>query len=252
MMREYSDGMLVIMRGVNLNPGADPEDMVSVRIWVQHDRIISARNRRLLATAELHSDLRAGVGPKTSGDFIVMLAEGLEASIGPAVDALDETLENSEEQFQDPAEIGGYGGEFSSVRRQSARLRRYLMPQRDALEDLSRQPNLILSTSHCLRLREETDKLTRYLEDLDLVRERAMVAQEELLSRLALEQNSRIYVLSIVAAIFLPLSFLTGLWGMNVAGLPGTENTTSFWRVLMLLFICAAGILGIFKYKKWF
>ena len=49
----------------------------------------------------------------------------------------------------------------------------------------------------------------------------AWCMQEELMNRIAQEQNARMYVLSIVAAIFLPISFVTGLFGMNVAGLPG-------------------------------
>ena len=56
-------------------------------------------------------------------------------------------------------------------------------------------------------LRQEADRIMRHLEDLDLARERAVVLQEELLSHIAQEQNARMYVLSVVAAIFLPLTF---------------------------------------------
>jgi len=88
------------------------------------------------------------------------------------------------------------------------------------LQSLSRNHSGLLDREQAFEICEEGDRITRYLEDLDLVRERAMVAQEEILGRMAQQQNARMYVLSIVAAIFLPLSFLTGLFGMNVAGLP--------------------------------
>jgi hypothetical protein len=65
-----------------------------------------------------------------------------------------------------------------------------------------------------LRIREVSDRLIRNIEDLDAVRGRAAVTQEELLSRLSEQMNSRMYVLSVVAAIFLPLGFLTGLLGI--------------------------------------
>jgi zinc transporter len=58
-------------------------------------------------------------------------------------------------------------------------------------------------------------------------------------------------VLAIVSAIFLPLSFLTGLMGMNVAGLPGTENPWSFWILVGLMTGVAAVILVLFRIKKW-
>jgi zinc transporter len=252
-VREHEDGLLVNMRGVNLNPGSDPEDMVSVRLWLGNKLIVSTRRRRVLAARSLYDELKTGHGPKTPGEFLVMLVERLEEDIGPAVDQLDESLDIAEEAFQNRSrDSSGYRGEFSRLRREAAHLRRYLAPQRVALEEMARRPNPLLSPSNCLRLRDESDKLTRYLEDIELIRERSMVAQEELLSELALEQNSRIYVLSIVAAVFLPLSFLTGLMGMNVAGLPGTENPLAFGIIVGLTLACAAGILTIFKLKKWF
>jgi len=55
-------------------------------------------------------------------------------------------------------------------------------------------------------VREQSDRITRYVEDLDFVRERALVVQEELFNRISQEQNTRTYVLSIVATIFLPIT----------------------------------------------
>jgi zinc transporter len=86
---------------------------------------------------------------------------------------------------------------------------------------------------------------------LDLARERIIVVQEELLSRVAQEQNSRIYLLSVVAAIFLPLTFVTGLLGMNVAGLPGTEDSSAFAVALLAMLGFGAGLGVIFKWKNW-
>ena len=78
-----------------------------------------------------------------------------------------------------------------------------------------------------------------------------MVAQEDLLGRLAQQQNERMYILSVVAAIFLPLSFLTGLFGMNVAGLPGTEDPFAFALTLVLMLASAVGIGAFFRWKGW-
>ena len=59
------------------------------------------------------------------------------------------------------------------------------------------------------------------------------------------------YLLAMVSAIFLPLSFLTGLFGMNVAGLPGLENPNAFnWLMFMMLAIGGV-IMAVFWYKKW-
>ena len=117
------------------------------------------------------------------------------------------------------------------MRSKIATVRRFMAPQRDAIDRLCRQPVAWLKDQQLQVLREEADRMTRYLEDLDLARERAVLLREEFLAQVAQEQNSRMYVLSIVAAIFLPLTFVTGLLGMNVGGLPGwTTRTASLFR----------------------
>ncbi|MEX2367325.1 MAG: CorA family divalent cation transporter, partial [Pseudohongiellaceae bacterium] len=141
--------------------------------------------------------------------------------------------------------------QVSSLRRQAATTRRYLAPQRDALDALYRQAKNILDQDHVYEIHEQSDRIVRYVEDLDLVRERALVLQEELMNRIAQEQNARMYVLSIVAAVFLPISFLTGLFGMNVAGLPGVEDPEAFLIVAVLMGLTVAGILLYFRNKKW-
>ena len=110
----------------------------------------------------------------------------------------------------------------------------------------------MLSAEDQANLREQVNQLQIVIEDLDLIRERAMVAQEEFLGIVAHEQNARMLVLSIVAAIFLPLSFLTGLMGMNVAGLPGMENEWAFWILVVLMFLTSGAILFLFHKKRWF
>jgi zinc transporter len=131
-------------------------------------------------------------------------------------------------------------------------VRRFLAPQRDALDNLFRYARGLLDEEQTFAVREQADRITRYVEDLDLVRERALVVQEELLNRIAQEQNARMYVLSVVAAIFLPITFITGLFGMNVAGLPGTEATLSFWWVTGFMAIISVGVVVLFWIKRWF
>ena len=71
------------------------------------------------------------------------------------------------------------------------------------------------------------------------------------MSRLSERINQRMYVLSIVAAIFLPLGFFTGLMGINVGGMPGVERDMAFWMVVAMC-VGLTVVLGIlFRWKKW-
>jgi zinc transporter len=242
------NGLLVVLRGVNTNAGSDPDDMVSVRVWIDSNRIISSRRRRLLSIQDIRDSFAEGHGPKTPGGFVVTLVERLADRIGGVVEQLEDSIDAAEEQN---LALESLRGELGSLRRQTASIRRYLAPQRDALDKLYRQPGALFTDTEAQEVREQSDRMTRYLEDLDLARERAMVLQEELLSRMAHEQNARMYLLSVVAAIFLPLTFVAGLLGMNLAGMPGTSSPWAFSVSLILMGVLGAGLGLFFKWKKW-
>ena len=247
---QLTQGTLVTLRGVNLNPGADPEDMVSIRTWLERERIVTTRHRLVLSVQDIRADIERGQGPLGPGDFLARLTHRLADRIGDTVERLEEELARAEQEVTD-ADIAAFRARLSALRRETAGIRRYLAPQRDALDRLYRQPGGLLREAEAADLREQADRITRYLEDLELARERALVIQEELMNRLALEQNSRMYLLSLVAAVFLPLTFATGLLGMNVAGLPGTEDPAAFMEVVAGSAAVAVLILLYFKWRRW-
>lgn len=245
------EGTLLILRGVNLNPGSDFEDMISIRIWARPGRIVSTARRQLRSVSTLEDEIAKGAGPGTPGEFLCQLIARLGDYLGEAVEQLETKLESAENQVGETKLITR-NSPFTALRRQCARIRRYLAPQREAIENLLKAPGDLLNAEESAAVREEVNRLTLMLEDLDLVRERAMVAQEEFLAILAHEQNTRMLLLSIVAAIFLPLSFITGLMGMNVAGLPGTENESAFLLLVLLMVVISGGILLLFWARKWY
>ena len=77
------------------------------------------------------------------------------------------------------------------------------------------------------------------------------MAQEELNARLSEQMNQTIFMMSIVATIFLPLGLLTGLLGINVGGIPGTENESAFWMVCALLAGFGVVVALLFRKLKW-
>jgi len=245
------NGLLIALRGINMNPGAEPDDMVSIRLWVDNERIISTRERVLLSVRDIVERLDAGKGPADTADFLVTLADRIVWRMSDTVEQCEDLVADLEDQVLD-ANSSSLRFDLANLRRQTITLRRYLAPQRDAFAKLITEKITWLDDDSRMRLREVGDRLIRHIEDLDAVRERAAVTQEELLSRLSDQMNTRMYVLSIVAAIFLPLGFLTGLLGINVGGIPGTENPWAF--LIISLFI--VGILVVqmlwFRWKKWF
>tara|TARA_R110002095_G_scaffold182303_2_gene159563 strand:+ start:4156 stop:5130 length:975 start_codon:yes stop_codon:yes gene_type:complete len=246
----HKDGMLIILRGVNLNPDTDPNDMVSIRCWIEQNRLVTLRHRRIMAVDDIRKAVIAGNGPTGPGDFLENLADRLAFRMGTVISDVDDTVDELENEVltEQSYELRQ---KIASIRRTAISMRRYLAPQRDVMTRLHNEKVKWLSEMDRMRLREIADITTRYVEDLDAVRDRATVIQEELNNRLSEQMNKTMYVLSIVTGIFLPLGLLTGLLGINVGGIPGTENPWAFAVFCLILVGVAGGQIWLFKRKRW-
>ena len=158
----------------------------------------------------------------------------------------------------DELEAGGTGlsvdetlGVIATIRRNCLGLKRHMSPQHEALVHIARDPPSWLSENNARDIRETVDTLKRYLEDLDVSKESAIVLQDDMNNRANAQSNRTVYLLSILAAIFLPISFVTGLLGVNVGGIPGTHAPLGFWLLLGGLGAMVAFQLLLFRWLKW-
>ena len=244
------DRLLLSLRGVNLAPGEDPDDMISLRVWTDGHRLISTRRRSLASIRDVARELNAGQGPRDAAELLV-------ACIDRIVWRMNETIEGLEDRvlaFEDcilSGETEGIRLKISQLRRQCISMRRYLAPQREAMNRLINENLTWLDELNRLRLREINDRMVRYIEEIDEVRDRAALAQEELLTRVSEQMNERSYIFTIVATIFLPLGFFTGLMGINVGGMPGVEDNTAFWIVVAMCFGLTGLLALVFRLKRW-
>jgi zinc transporter len=246
----FEDGLLIILRGVNLNPGADPDDMIAIRIWIDGNRVISTRARRLMAAHDTRERLEAGRGPTDPAELLVSLAGNLIQRMGPVIDGLEENVDTLEEEVMLHGSRS-IRGRLIEMRQQTIGLRRYLSPQREALGRLLNEDRSWLRARDKSRLREIADRTLRYIDDLDNVRERAAIVQDELMSRLSEQMNRTMYVLTVVAAVMLPLGFITGLLGINVGGIPGSDSPFGFAVVCGALVVIVVAQVWIFRRLRW-
>lgn len=245
------DGILISLRGVNLAPNSDPEDMVSLRIWVDKHKVISTRQRNVMSAKDVAQLITSNVGPNTPVQVVLQLAHHLMSRMTDTIHDIEEKLSDFEENVLTNATYQ-LKNEIADLRRQVISLRRYLLPQREAIHQLQSEQNTLFSSNDKVQLRETADQLIRYIEDLETIRDRAAISQEELANHFNEQLNNRMYVLSIVAAIFLPLGFLTGLLGVNVGGIPGADDTNAFIYFIIFLIVVVGVQVILFKRNKWF
>jgi zinc transporter len=243
--------LLLFLRGVNLNPGAEPEDMVSVRIFAAAQRVISLRLRSLRATDELIASLNEGKGPKTASELLLYLAQFLTDKVQAVVSELTELVDDMEERIDADERYMPEHGNMVHIRRRAAGLRRFLAPQREIYAQLTRSKMPWFLNDDADYWNELNNSLTRYLEELELTRERVGLVLEAEDRRLSERMNRTMYRFGIITGIFLPMSFLTGLLGINVGGIPGSENPYGFLFACLLMLVVAIGQMWLFKRLRW-
>ena len=243
--------LLLFLRGINLNPGAEPEDMVSVRIFASARRVISLRLRPLRATDELLVQLADGKGPRNSSELILYMAQYLTHKVQDLVGELSEVVDAEEEKLDADERYTPEHGEILQIRRRAAALRRFLAPQRDIFGQLTRSKLPWFADDDGDYWNELNNSLTRYLEELELTRERVGLVLEAEDRRLSVRMNRTMYRFGVVTGIFLPMSFLTGLLGINVGGIPGSESPYGFLIACAMMVGVASGQWLLFRRLRW-
>jgi len=244
------DSLLIALRGVNLNPNSKPEDMVSIRLFISPTLIISTRKRDILTIAEIINNFKKNEGPKSSSEFLIELTYRITARMEGIIDQIEDRVDVLEENLIESTDIK-FRNEILSIRRESIILKRYLFPQKEAMNKLYQDKISWINEYERIILRETNDQLIRHIEELDTIRDKVALIHEELANTISDQMNKKMYVLSIISAIFLPLTFLTGLLGINIGGIPGAQNENAFYIFSFILIGIVTLQFVVFKKKKW-
>jgi zinc transporter len=271
------EGLLIILRGISrIAEHSESElggniDYVPLHLWIDGQRVITLRDgdHSLMALRDLRMALAAGAGVVRPGELLARIAERLVADLEPVLEKMDDEVDSLEDAVLEKADAGTVRimdptanqevrHRLSDLRRQAIHLRRYLTPQRDALNRLQREECDWLTQRDRVLVREDIDKLHRFIEYLDAIRDRAIILHEDL-SALVSERiafsSMRISKasnrLTALAAVVLPPSLIAGLWGMNVGGVPLNQEPLGF---LYMGGVCAASmvlVLVLMRLLKW-
>ncbi|HEY0149417.1 MAG TPA: zinc transporter ZntB [Allosphingosinicella sp.] len=244
------EGAIVNLRGPAAVALDDSDRLVSVRMWVRRGKVNSVTRRPLLATAEVSSQMEAGriLDP---GDLVAAFARAISKQLDPEVAALGDTLDDYESELDDPRAIYRLRSAIAKIRSDAIAYRRFVAPNRDALVTLSELDFLWLAEEDRLHIREAADRFARMTEELEAVRERAALLHEQITDLRGEQMETRALFISVVAFIFLPLTFVTGLLGMNVEGIPFAKEPWAFWGVVGFCILIGAAVLAWFTYRHW-
>jgi zinc transporter len=243
-------GAIINMRGPDEEASNFPDMLASVRIWAADRLIISLTMRDLMALETLDKDIMRGA-ILDPGDLVCVLATAITAELDPDVAELGDTLDDCEELF-DAKNAFQMRRTIARTRAKAIAYRRFVAPQRVALEKLARIDADWLTDDDRAHLGEAADRAARMAEELEAIRERSALMHEQLTDLRAELIDTRSLVISVVALVFLPLTFLTGLLGMNVDGIPYAHEPWAFWVVCGVCVAVAVAVGAYFIRAKWF
>ncbi len=245
------DGTLVAtLRGINFNPDAEPEDMISLQLWCDGTRLITLRKQPMQTPRDILAQVDRGRGPVDAGSAIVQIVEQLVVRMNRAIVDMNDKIDELEAMnVEEEHEI--ILPKITAIRRNCLALKRHMSPQHEALERISRDSPDWFEEHDRREIAESIERLGRYLDDIDISKESAVVLQDELRARSLASNEHATYMLTIVAGIFLPLGFLTGLMGINVGGMPGIDDASAFWVVVGICAVVMTTQLFLFWRWKW-
>lgn len=246
---QIEDGALLNLRGLAVEPSDDGDRLVSIRAWVHENRVLTVSRRDLAATCEVERAMRAGT-IADPGDVVSAFAREISNGLDPVVADLGDRVDDCESEIA-AGNVYQLRARIAAMRSQAIAYRRFVAPNRDALLTLAALTCDWLADDDRLHIREAADRFARMTEELEAIRERAALLHEQLTDLRSELIDQRSLMIAIVAFIFLPLTFLTGLLGMNVDGIPFAHMPWAFWGVIGVCAVIGLAVLAFFTTRHW-
>jgi len=244
------DGALINLRGPVANDEEAPDRLASIRFWAEQGRTISVTFRPVDGVDAFKERMDQGL-VKDPGDLVAGIAVALTKKLDPVIVDLGDLVDECETALE-PEHAFETRRKIAEARSDAIVYRRFVAPQREALATLAALKVDWLEEDDRLHLREAADRFARMAEELEAVRERSALIHEQLTDLRAEQIEHRGLLISIIALIFLPLTFLTGLLGMNVKGIPYADEPWAFDAVSILCVVVAVLISAWFAAAHWF
>jgi magnesium transporter len=169
----------------------------------------------------------------------------------PEVEKLEAELDDLEDEVfkrPDPS----LGIRILNFKKDVSSLRRVVLPERDAVGRLARREFPLINEALAYRFRDVHDNLVRLADEAMFFQDRITSILDAHLSAVSNELSSKMKILTIFSTLFMPLTVLTGMWGMNVPlpHLPGGEDV-QYWWVVGIMCTLSGGLLLYFRRKRW-
>lgn len=247
------EGLIAVISDIRYDFGFDfdPEQIATLRFYLDRDCLISTRQQPSSAADQLRTEIKQGRYFDSTAKLMIDLFESQVEKLNQTITRACDTLNDIEDQAL-AGRMRGQHAQLGVIRRLVVRLHHHFAPEYRMLQRLGRRPPDWFSESDHIALQDLVEAFRDLIDDLTETQERAKLLQEELAARVAEETNSNLYIVSLFTALLLPPSLIAGIFGMNVAGLPGLQDEMAFWWVMLGMAAVSSLILLILYLRRLF
>lgn len=210
----------------------DPERLGLLRLYVDRQRIITGRTHPLRGVDLLRRELMRYGEPLSPVLVLQLLVERMADGVAKVSSELGDKVDDAEDRILE-GKFAGQSKPLGNLRRLVAKLRRLVGANRAALGTLPYAVSGLYDAEAGAALRSAIERLDAVTQDLELVQERARLLQEEIAGGMNEATNRNLFVLSIATTTLLPITLITGIFGMNVQGLPFATHPHGFYLVML-------------------
>ncbi|MFC1917854.1 magnesium/cobalt transporter CorA [Chloroflexota bacterium] len=250
---DFDEYLFIVVHGVNYTVESDIVETAELALFLGDNSVVSNHNFPLYSINAVQymveSDTRF---MKRGADFLAYnLIDALVDNVMPTIDSMSDVAEEIEEEvIHKPQRITLDG--IMKLKRSTLRIHRVMAPQREVINRLSRGDYPLIKNEVRIFYRDVYDHVVR-IEDLNqTIRDRADNALATYLSSVANLQNEAMRVLSVVATIFLPLTLLAGIYGMNFEYMPELQWRWGYFMVLGIILLAVSVVIWRFWASGWF
>ncbi|MDB5973921.1 MAG: hypothetical protein JWR07_681 [Nevskia sp.] len=250
-LEPLGDGLVGVLGDLHHDFESDPEGFGTLHLYIGETLVVSGRRHPLASSDRLRHELRGGETVGSAIQWLSQLVHNLAETFGAAVTDINDAVDEAEDRILQ-GRVADEGKALGRVRRLLARLRRQLGANRQSLIHARTRLPAWVKEADAGQLRLAIERLDAVAQDLELVQERARLLQEEIAGQLGEATNRNLYLLSIVTTVMLPITLITGVFGMNVGGLPWLQDSVGFWNVMLLMTGVAVATLVVLHWRKLF
>ncbi len=229
---------------------ANHDELIGVNVLIEENRLVTV----CYGTGSLVEGALARYAGQNGGGGVSRLLPIIVTALVRPLESEIARLSETMDDLEDKAMVAGEEGLDDAVllvARRVLALRRHLVPLRNELSLLAFNPDDVPGLTEASRLRRAAEYPERLISTLDYSHQRVTLILDQLRKRHDLRLGRTMHKLTLVSTVFLPLGFITGLLGINVAGIPDSHNPVGFWLVCGFLILVAIGAIALIRWRKW-